>query len=110
VSKPWFVFGPGNLVDDLRRAGVRYVAISEPSYDRYISPFTQAEAGMQTEFGRKRTFYRTLLNEHTPIWQSTAKYPNGSFIDPRIRLYDLSLKPASAAAAPATRKVSHGGP
>jgi hypothetical protein len=100
VSKPWFVFGPGNLLEDVRRAGVRYVAISEPSYERYISRFTKAEPGSQTEFDRKRKFYLALLKEHTPIWQSESDHPNGSFVNPRIRLYDLSQEPA---ASPATR-------
>ena len=96
VGKPWYVLGAGSLLDDLRRAGVRYVAISEPSYDRYISPFTKAEPGFESEFQRHRTFYATLLNQYVPVWQSEQRYPNHSFVNPIIRLYDLSeKKPAS---------------
>ena len=96
VGKPWYVLGAGSLLDDLRRAGVRYVAISEPSYDRYISPFTKAEPGFESEFQRHRTFYATLLNQCVPVWQSEQRYPNHSFVNPILRLYDLSeKKPAS---------------
>jgi hypothetical protein len=95
VGKAWYVFGPGSLIDDLRRAGVRYVAISEPSYDRYLTPYTHGDRDGATEFERRRKFYVTLLNDWTPVWESQQKYPNGSFVNPKIRLYDLASRPTT---------------
>jgi hypothetical protein len=95
VSKPWFTFGAVSLIDDLRRAGVRYVAISEPSYERYLTPYTHGTRDGASDFERRRKFYATLIHDWTPVWESEQKYPNGSFVNPKIRVYDLSQKPAT---------------
>ena len=49
-----------------------------------------AAAGDEVEFEQTRSFYRHLLNDLKPVWQSDPDPPSGSYVNPTIRVYEAT--------------------
>ncbi len=74
-------------VDAIARYGGGYVVICQFSYDRYFEPSAIPAADQQSRIERNRRFYKTLLQQHTPIWESSPKHPTDAFTNPIIKIY-----------------------
>lgn len=74
-------------IDELRAAGIRYVAVSEGDYGRFFLDSHQATAAGSADFTRRREFYRRLFAEGDKVFE----LPAGTlqYLQPSVRLYRL---------------------
>ncbi len=79
----------GGSLDEMRRRGMQYVAIAGPSFNRYLLRWSMPAAGREAEFYQFAAFYRDLLDNHTPVWQSDPDPPSNAYINPVIRVYRI---------------------
>jgi hypothetical protein len=89
VSSGGFAFGRGSL-PSLARSGVRYVVAAEPNYQRYFAPGVIAAEGDEYSFEYARSFYATLFARGELVWSSKPTPPSGAYVDPELRVYDIS--------------------
>ena len=89
VIRMTFAADAGN-VDSLIARGVRYVAVADSSYDRFLSPHTRAAENEEHEFESRQRFYRELFQTQPVIWQQRAKYPMHTFTNPDIVVFRLT--------------------
>lgn len=83
----------------LAAEGVRYVAVTDISWARYFDPSTRGSAGEESDFKRKRDWYRALFEGYRPAWSSDASLPSESYTNPEIRIYDLRAPVTGAMAS-----------
>ncbi len=73
----------------LYHIGVRYVAVCDLAYDRFLSPHTRAAAGNERRFAERQRWYTDLFQTQRLIWRSRAVHPTYAFTNPEIRIYRL---------------------
>lgn len=71
--------------------GIRYVIVAEPDYQRYFVKGIRAEPGDELAFNYRKSFYETLFARGTLVWHSKPSPPSGSYVNPEIRVYDISV-------------------
>ncbi|HEX8340137.1 MAG TPA: hypothetical protein VF624_04445 [Tepidisphaeraceae bacterium] len=80
----------------LRRLGVKYVAVASMTYDRYLNPHTipdPATFGASMEYERARLFYAELFNGYPVAWSQTAQHRMQVFTNPDITVYRIDQGP-----------------
>lgn len=76
-------------IDSLIARSVRYVAVADSSYDRFLSPHTRAAENEQREFEYRQRFYRELFQTQPVAWMQRAKHPMHTFTNPDIVIFRL---------------------
>jgi hypothetical protein len=74
-------------IEDLRQAGVTYLAVSESDYGGFLLSGVHSTAGKSADFNRRKAFYEELLRDGTPVFQ--RERGNVLYLHPGIRLYPL---------------------
>jgi hypothetical protein len=85
VMSDYFIADRGSL-EELRRQGVRYVAINMDQAVHYLN-FDLIAHDSRGEFERRRAFYRDLQSRATLVWESPRGNP--AQMQPWLRLYRL---------------------
>lgn len=75
-------------IDDLRAAGVTYVAVAEGRYDVFFEEGRTAMRGKEELFERRQNFYRRLFAEGRLVWSRNTGQVGT--LNPGLRLYDIS--------------------
>lgn len=89
VSSQGFACNSGTL-SDLARRGVKYVVTAEPDYQRFFAPGVVAANGNEDFLEYARSFYTTLFERGTLVWSSKPVPPSDAYVDPELRVYDIS--------------------
>ena len=74
-------------MDDLRKKGVAFVAVSESDYGGFLLDSVHPKKGEAAEFARRKAFYEDLLRNGDLLFQrdrGTVLY-----LHPGLRLYRL---------------------
>jgi hypothetical protein len=84
-------------IDQLRMAGIDYVVVAEPKYERYFRPGTRAVlAAQQEDFMQHQRLYRELFAHTKLVWASKPSPPSHAYVNPELRVYHLSETIADA--------------
>jgi hypothetical protein len=89
VSSRGYACNSGSL-QSLARSGVKYVVTAEPNYQRFFAPGVMPSAGNEDYFDFARSFYTTLFERGTLVWSSKPVPPSGAYVDPELRVYDIT--------------------
>jgi hypothetical protein len=77
-------------IDDLKAAGIEYVAVAEPKYERYFRAGVHAVSHDQEEqLLQHRQFYRELFERAELVWSSVPSPPSHAYVNPELYLYRL---------------------
>jgi hypothetical protein len=77
-------------VGQLKAAGVDYIAVAEPRFERYFRPGIHGlSTAEQQDLIRYQRFYRELFARAELVWCSVPSPPNHAYLDPELRLYRL---------------------
>lgn len=92
----WMSADMGDL-EQLRRRGVDYVIIAEPTYARFFEKGVNTVEGQDRRRWRRRpevedyrTFYQGLFDECEIVWESKPNPPSGSYVDPHITVFRVT--------------------
>ncbi len=77
-------------LQQLAASGVKYVVTAEPNYQRFFAPGVVAAEGYETDLTSARRFYLTLFARGKLVWSSKPLPPSGAYVDPELRVYDVS--------------------
>lgn len=87
-----FAMRRGDVMENLRNAGIKYVIVTDANYDRYTLPFTRAEPGSERSFERTRNFYSTVFRQCKLAWTAGTSPRTFSFSNPEIRVYEVPVR------------------
>lgn len=82
--------GDFRSVENLRQRKINYLVVAEPAYGRFLYPESTAGAGQERRYRETREFYERLFREMKPIWQSDPDPPSDSYVNPAIRVYEIT--------------------
>jgi len=78
-------------LEEMRAAGVSYVAVAEGRYDVFFKKRSSGAPGKEDLFERRREFYRRLFQEGRLVWSRNTGHIGT--LNPGLRLYQISPPP-----------------
>jgi hypothetical protein len=77
-------------IDHLKAAGVDYVVVAEPKYERYFRPGVHSVSyARQEDVLRRQQFYNELFARAELVWSSIPSPPSHAYVNPELRVYRL---------------------
>ena len=74
-------------IDELRARGIRYVAVSQSDYGRFLLRTHKPTKRAQADYDRQKKFYERLFREGELLWECKAGLL--PILQPQIRFYYL---------------------
>jgi hypothetical protein len=91
-------------IDHLKTAGVDYVVVAEPKYERYFRPSIHSVSyARQEDLLRRQWFYRELFARAELVWSSVPSPPSHAYVNPELRVYGVPNSTANASQAASPR-------
>ncbi|MGA7260484.1 MAG: hypothetical protein WBX30_06270 [Stellaceae bacterium] len=81
----------GKSIGQLKAAGIDYVVVAEPRYERYFRPAIHGGSfGQPEDLTEHQRFYRELFAGADLVWSSAPSPASHAYLDPQLRAYRLS--------------------
>jgi hypothetical protein len=94
ILRPDVLHGQPTTMAQLKAAGIDYVAVAEPKYERYFRPGIHTIGyAREPDLAARQHFYRELFTRGELVWASAPSPPNHAYVDPELRLYRLPGTP-----------------
>jgi hypothetical protein len=84
-------------MDHLKTAGVDYVVVAEPKYERYFRPGIHSVSyARQEDLLHRQRFYSELFARAELVWSSVPSPPSHAYVNPELRVYRVPIPTANA--------------
>jgi hypothetical protein len=84
-------------IDHLKTAGVDYVVVAAPKYERYFRPSIHSVSyTRQEDLLRRQRFYSELFSRAELVWSSVPSPPSHAYVNPELRVYRVPNPTANA--------------
>ncbi len=96
-------------IDHLKTAGVDYVVVAEPKYERYFrAGIHSVSHARQEDLLRRQRFYNELFARAELVWSSVPSPPSHAYVNPELRVYRVPDPTANVSqdVAVATRRAN----
>jgi hypothetical protein len=104
IVKTGSVADRAQTIDHLKTAGVDYVVVAEPKYERYFRPSIHSVSyARQEDLLRRQWFYRELFARAELVWSSVPSPPSHAYVNPELRVYGVPNSTANASQAASPR-------
>jgi hypothetical protein len=91
-------------IDHLKTAGVDYVVVAEPKYERYFRPSIHSVSyARQEDLLRRQRFYSELFSRAELVWSSVPSPPSHAYVNPELRVYRVPNPTANASQSASPR-------